>query len=371
MLNELDLHITNRCNYQCRVCCFDSGVQELSELDTKSIFSILEDAAEIGCRELHITGGEPLLRNDLEEIIFKAKQFEMDVRVQTNGALLSLSRLNSLIQAGLRRIMISVDSTSQPDNDSLRSKGAYDSAIAAIKLCVSKGIKVRVNSVLCQSTIEKFPDLAILCYEIGATQLSGFYFTPIGRGKRNTDLWISPENYYKQVLNIEKQISLLRGTLIPVDMDIIIESGYLPWKQGTILEDFSFTGCGGGCTHTRLNREYLIIRSDGNVYPCIIMIDGNNSLGNIKKTKLQDILLNDSAWNILDRTEAMKLCQECENVSFCEGGCAGYALLQTGSLLNPDPRCLRDKLIPICPIMKYNYKNNRYGGSSMDVLTSD
>lgn len=156
-LGELDLHVTNRCTLRCPVCCFDSGEKVLGELSLETILKVIKSANALGCRELHITGGEPLLRNDLEDILCCAIENEMDVRLQTNGTLLSRERMQSLSAAGLKRIMISIDSADKDINDKLRGPGAYEGAIKAIDIASDFGMQVRVNSVLSQISLPLFP----------------------------------------------------------------------------------------------------------------------------------------------------------------------------------------------------------------------
>ena len=370
-LKELDLHVTNRCTLRCPVCCFDSGEKILQELSLETITTMLKNACALGCRELHITGGEPLLRNDLEEIVCCAIENNMEVRLQTNGTLLSRERMLSLSTAGLKRIMISLDSANKDINDKLRGLGAYDAAINAIDIANDFGLQVRVNSVLSKISLPMFPEVVRLCSKLGVMQVSGFYFSPIGRGRKFAEMWIPPDRYMKQYADIEKQVVGMRGQEIPEEMDIVIEPAYASWKEAISIIPDGFSGCGGGCHHAMNTRDYLIVRSDGNVYPCILAIEWEQGLGNITDRSIAEIWRDDVAWRILDRSSAFEWCEGCKHIILCNGGCAGYAHAFSANTSAPDPRCVKGSIVPLCPIMKYNIRTQQFGGSSEDVMGCD
>lgn len=367
-LHELDLHLTNRCTLRCRGCCFDSGVKPLAELTTEKVASVLKEAAGIGCSELHLTGGEPLMRTDVEDIIVYAKGLGMEVRLQTNGTLLSDQRADALIRAGLHRVMISLDSASPEVNDALRGQGAYSAASRAITLCMEKGLQVRVNAVLSHLTLGGFPTLVAACAHLGVSKVSGFYYSPIGRGRRNGIMWIPPRQYIVGYRELEESVSQMRNGHIPAEMDVVIERAYATWDEAGGLDTAGFTGCGGGCSHAARRRDYMIVRSDGNVYPCILMSEWDESLGNVHCQALHEIWMDDEAWKMLDRGAALRTCGDCVHRQVCQGGCAGYARLMGGGAEQSDPRCVRGNIVPLCPIMKYNLTTDRYGGSSEDVM---
>ena len=114
---------------------------------------------------------------------------------------------------------------------------------------------------------------------------------------------------------------------------------------------------------THLNRDYLIVRCDGNVYPCIMAIE-NETLGNVREKELCEIYLNSSEWNRLLPTNVPE-CKDCIHMELCGEGCRYYPKHSDSS---HDSRCIKNTLVPLCPIMKYNFKNGRFGGSSDDVM---
>ena len=362
MLNELDLHVTNRCTTSCRYCCFSSNRKELPELSTDEIIKIIQDAVSLGCTHVHFTGGEPLLRNDIERLISFANSLGLEIRLQTNGMLLNHSKAESLKAAGLSSIMISLDADRPDEHDSMRGTGTWAMALEAICVARDAGLSVRVNSVITKVNWQRIHQTALFIRKMGIVTYSAFYFSPIGCGSGVQDVWIEPEAYldYWQKLTHE-----LRQDPSLTEMDIVIEKGYASWKEARNIDIRNFTGCGGGCQHTFFKRDYLIIRCDGNVYPCIMGIDGE-SLGNIHKQSLSEIYHSSSNWGSLKPFND-PFCRDCEYYALCGEGCRYYPQDCSGH----DVRCIRGKIVPLCPIMKYNTKNNSLGGSSDDVLLGE
>lgn len=359
MLSELDLHITNRCTTACRYCCFSSNRLALSEMTFKDIILIIDDAIKLGCKHIHFTGGEPLLREDILEIIRYCCDKGISMRLQTNGMLLSSQMARKLKQAGLSDIMISLDSDRSKEHDEIRGIGTWSSAVRAIYNAQEEGLNVRVNSVISKANWERIIPTIQLVHDLDLKTYSAFYFSPIGEGKNMRDLWIEPDEYIKYWDSITEEI---RCRLNLGDMNIVIEKGYVNWNDAKLLDITGFTGCGGGCLHTYNTRDYLIVRCDGNVYPCIMGIDGV-ALGNTYDSSLKEIYMDAENWERLI-PHGDDFCLGCEHYELCGEGCRFYPQIESGH----DCRCVKEKLVPLCPIMKYNLKNNVLGGSSDDVV---
>lgn len=360
MLNELDLHVTNRCTATCSYCCFSSNRKQLPELSLDDIKILLLQAKELGAKHLHITGGEPLLRNDIIDILNAACSLGYDVRLQTNGLLLNKSILSKLISAGLKSIMISFDSCYEEINDQTRGAGMYKAALNAIDMILSTDLNLRVNSVLTKINYMYILDTIEFLYKKGIKDYSAFYFSPIGSGRKNSEIWIPPREYMNFWTDLSNKLYAN-----PFDnMNIIIERGYIEWNKSKEIDTSNFTGCGGGCMNTFQKRDYLIVRCDGNVYPCIMGIDGI-ALGNVLNNSLKNIY-ESPQWNNM-KPKMSEYCNDCTNYELCGEGCRFYPDIY-GKMLSHDFRCERSEIIPLCPIMKYNYKNNTMGGSSDDVM---
>lgn len=360
MLNELDLHVTNRCTTKCNYCCFSSNRKSLPEMGTETIVEMLNEAKTLGVEHIHFTGGEPLLRDDILQIVSYANKLNLDMRMQTNGMLLSEELANKLYNSGMKSIMISLDSDTPAIHDKVRGQGTWDAAVKAIKIAKKTGMNVRVNSVLTTENYKGVFETILFVKSLGIHNYSAFYFSPIGCGAEHINYWIEPKEYLNFWCDLQHRIETEKSIS---DMNIIIEKGYATWEEASQIDTRNFTGCGGGCLNTYHNRDYLILRCDGNIYPCIMAID-SKPLGNIYKSSLTDIYKNSEVWNYLIPKESTQ-CEKCGHSLLCNGGCRYYPFENED---NHDSRCIYNEIVPLCPIMKYNSKNKNLGGSSEDVL---
>jgi PqqA peptide cyclase len=368
-LYELDLHVTNRCNLSCRICAFRSNELLLREFSLEEIALLLTEARELGCQHVHITGGEPTVRSDLEGIVRAAVERNMSVRLQTNGYLLSEDRARALKDLGLGSVMISIDSADDKVNTFSRGPRALEIALRAVDACRKVSIPLRVNAVLHRRTESGFSDLVRVLVDRGVPVISAFYFGPMGRGRQHRSLWLDPATYLNTCASLSRSIERIRRQSGASEVDIIVEPAYVEWDRADRIDTSGFTGCGGGCNTVVAKREYVLVRCDGNVYPCSPCLDWPQCLGNVRRRSLRDIWQDDSGWSVLDRQHLRERCDGCRHWGLCGGGCAAYAATLGGSARGPDPRCIPGRIVPLCPLMKYNFRGDRYGGSSDDVQT--
>lgn len=365
MLRELDLHVTNRCNASCIYCSYCSNQMDLPEMNLDMILDVLNQAKSLGVEHVHITGGEPLMRKDIEHIVSHIRRLGMHTRIQTNGILLTDERIDALKSTGLEDIMISLDSCEKEYHEKLRGEGTYDPTIRAIEKLLQSEIELRVNSVICRSNKDKILDTIDFLYGLGVRNYSAFYFSPIGRGRKVLSEWLEPEEYVDFWNTLRKELHRRREKYI--DMNIVIEKGYASWQEARYIDNKNFSGCGGGCASTYHNREYLIIRSDGNIYPCIMAVD-HECLGNVFENSLSNIYSLSKNWlHLVDNL--CEHCERCGHKKICNGGCRYYPAM--GSRVTGychDKRCSEGHLVPLCPIMKYNMVTDRLGGSSEEVM---
>jgi MoaA/NifB/PqqE/SkfB family radical SAM enzyme len=130
-LKELDLQVTNRCPLTCKHCCCSSGPSGEEPLSTAFIVRLLEEAASLGVKEVHLTGGEPLIRNDIFDIIAEARQRGLYVQLQSSGAILNSRICAKLRELQLDLFMISLDGL-EVTHDRYRGRGSFQRALSAI-----------------------------------------------------------------------------------------------------------------------------------------------------------------------------------------------------------------------------------------------
>ena len=157
--------LTDRCNFDC-VYCHNEGLGDTrgpmapqdDEMSADEVVRILEVVAELGVRKVKFTGGEPMLRDDLEEIIRRTPD-EMAVSMTTNGTFLP-GRAQALADAGLERVNVSQDSLDREAFANLTKSGAYDRVIEGIEAALSAGLApVKLNMVVFEPTAGYIPGM--------------------------------------------------------------------------------------------------------------------------------------------------------------------------------------------------------------------
>lgn len=152
-LTQCNLHLTFRCNLSCRYCNYPRLAGR--ELGTAEWLDIIDQLGRLGCCRVDLTGGEPLLRPDLPEVIARVRKRGMACVIASNGLLVP-KRKHDL--AGANTLILSLDSLG-PVNDRLRGKGAGRAAVEAVEAARSVGLGVKVNAVLTADMLPGLDDL--------------------------------------------------------------------------------------------------------------------------------------------------------------------------------------------------------------------
>jgi radical SAM protein with 4Fe4S-binding SPASM domain len=351
-LEELDLHLTNRCNLRCRHCCFDSGRSAMAELPTRRIRALLAEATALGAREIHVTGGEPFVRGDVFEVVAEAVRQGARVRVQSNGTALDRRRLQILSALGIHELMISLDGPEEV-HDSIRGRGTYAKAWNAVRTAQALGIPVRVNTVVMRRNLGTIPLLLSRTVDLGLKVHSFFHFTPFGAGAALADEVIGEDEWLPFVDELRRFCRARRVA----DTEVVVEQVFLAWPD---LTPGQVLGC-------RIrHRRYCQILCDGSVSPCTFLLGSGLFLGNVREKSLETVWNDDRNWR---RYEApMSVCQDCGRFDRCQGGCWLYAY-RLGGALQRDPRCRPGaRVIPLCPYLKRNVRLTTVAQSTADAL---
>ena len=181
----LGTFLTNyRCNYRCMMCNFPSRYESsrkngLKEISTSEAKQVLKEFSELGASGIGFTGGEPLLRSDIFELLSYTKELGMITHLNTNGYFLDLEKSKQAIGAGVDSINISLDGAVSTTHDTIRGfQGAFDKAIHAIKNILAQReimnspVRLKIVTVLNEKNIDEVPgliqivkDLKIDCIE--------------------------------------------------------------------------------------------------------------------------------------------------------------------------------------------------------------
>ncbi len=372
-LMELDLYVTMRCNIRCGFCNVRAGEYDHHDLPLERILSLLDEARALGLEEVHFLGGEPTLRGDLERMLAHAAGLGLHTRIITNGMMLERRRLEALIAAGLREIMISVDGLEETHNR-LRKSGpdGWQTTMQCAREAIDLGLRTRISTVAYRDNYDEILDLMHLVARMGAQIFSVFLGSPLGRGHTLVDRVVDPYAWRR----LQDAVTRAAAPLSP-DLEVVMEQGFA-WKDGPAVDRSQLKGRGTGCNTLLEDYDYLIVRSDGNLYQCVFFMTEGKPIGNVWEQPLEPVLqLARELATYRDFTHANDRCVTCFHQEECGTGCRGYAYLLAGDWLKTDPRCSKTDprqeeappYFPVCPIMKLNVRTGRLGGSTEQALT--
>ena len=197
--------ITTKCNLKCKYCLSSSDNNGCYGLDTESAKNIIKHMGKIGINRLDFTGGEPLIRNDLKELIECAKENNISTIVTTNTTLLNDSNIEVLKMADL--VQISVDGPEEIHNMQ-RQGNVFAKTIENIEKLKNAGCKIRLNSFIFNSNKEYVDYLINLSKELDVFSHLFIIFTPQGRGRDYPSEIIDQ----KEVENIKQKIENIKIT---------------------------------------------------------------------------------------------------------------------------------------------------------------
>lgn len=280
-LPKLDFNITNRCNFRCRHCCFNSGETEMAEFSLEKIRNVLDEFVKLGGKRIDVTGGEPTLGKDYLEIIFYAKKIGLKVELVTNGSLLDGKQLKYLRAIGLDGIAISLDGSDYETYSLTRlvSREVYEQVVRNIKLVAEYGFYLKINTVVRNSNLDDIVKITEQAIKFGAKEHGLYYFTPVGRGAVD----------FKEVVDPLRWLKLVRDELAEKRRSIKLS------LETAVLENALHEKAETECYLK--NPWHLQILPDGNVYPCAIMAARQLPCGNLYEKSLTEIWQDENLWN--------------------------------------------------------------------------
>jgi mycofactocin biosynthetic radical S-adenosylmethionine protein MftC len=280
-LIKLDLNVTNKCNFRCVHCAFDSGIVKMKELSIKKIEQILKETKELGGKKFDITGGEPLIRKDIDKIIKTGKKLDYKIELVTNGSLLTKEKLLKFKKLGLDAIAISVDGSKPKIYNRIRRKDnrTFFNLIEKIKLIKKMGFYLKLNTTVFKCNLKDIPNIIKLGVKLKVDEIGLYYFTPIGRGKKSKKLVVEPIRWLEFIRNKLKKYENKK-------IKISLEYPFIEKRFWNI--NMSCIAC--------KEQSHLQILADGNVYPCAILASYNKPIANLNNCSVKDIWKNKELW---------------------------------------------------------------------------
>jgi radical SAM protein with 4Fe4S-binding SPASM domain len=350
-------NLTYRCNLACEHCYLDAGAKPLvdtanfadrSEFTTEECFRVIDEIATFAPECVTIlTGGEPLLRRDILEIVQRAAERGLWVVVGTNGVRITENLARHLADAGARGLSLSLDALDPDRHDRFRKvRGAWRNTVEGAEILNGTGLPFIVQTTAGSHNLGELEAIADFAHDRLAAKVWNLYFlVPTGRGQFVSD--ITPAQY-------DEVLASLYRIQRKYDRRMLVNAKCAPHYIKTILENSglqtdpiptdaesspglsqirTYSGGAGGCP---AGTHYMGIRPNGDVTPCPYL---PVFAGTLRSSSLADLWTSSGLFaDIRRRTSLGGRCGECELNSHC-GGCRARAYGMTGDLMAEDPLC--------------------------------
>ena len=325
---------TIRCNLTCAHCRRVEGDAAAgSDLTTAQTMGLIDQLADVGTAQnfmpiLVFSGGEPLCRSDLFELIGYANAKFLKCAVATNGTLIDNTIAGTLKAANLQRVSVSLDgATSEIHNKLRKLEGSFEAALAGIDCLRRAGVPFQINMTLTRFNAHQVDDIFALAENLGAEAVHLFMLVPVGCGEEFApDDMLSGEAYEQLLRHVAEKEHAGR-------MEIKVTCG--PHYQRVIREQkirhgHPSKGCLAGV-------GVLFVSHSGQVFPCgYLPVD----CGNILETPLAQIWAESADLATMRDTEQLKgKCGVCGYRAVC-GGCRARAFAATGDYMESEPMCV-------------------------------
>lgn len=337
---------TVACNLACVHCRASAQTEpEPDELTTEEVFHLIDQLAAFSRPIFVISGGEPLMRPDIFDIAAYGIDRGLRVAVSPNGTLITPEVVRRLLEAGVRRISVSIDGSTAERHDAVRAvPGAFQAAMEGLAACREGGLGFQLNSTVMRQTRGDLPAIHDLAVRVGAAAWHVFMLVPTGRGKIDDE--VSPQEYEEtldEIYEMTQSSSIpIRVTCGPHFQRIVAQNRREGRKRPNLVRP-SRGGHSGGLDRTTRGclaaDGYCFISYRGDVMPCGYF---PVVAGNVRRQPFEEIYLESPLFRSLrdlDRLEGK--CGVCEFRRVC-GGCRARAYSLTGNFLAEEPYCVHE-----------------------------
>jgi len=318
--------LTYRCPLQCPYCSNPVNFERYTEeLDTQEWQRILDEAAALGVVQVHFSGGEPLLRKDIVQIIRKARDLNLYSNLSTGGTLLTEKLVHELRSAGLDSLQISIQ-----DADSLNSEyisgglGSFDKKKNAVLLAKNAGFPLTINVVLHKQNLDNIEAIIGLSEDLGVERLELANTQFNGWALKNRNLLLPTRC---QIENAIRKVKSARERLKDKMEILYVVSDYFEQYPKPCLYGWGSV--------------FMTVTSDGTVLPCQAAREIRGlKFENARFKSLEKIWFESESFCIFRGTDWMpEPCRSCPQKLIDFGGCRCQAFLLTGNAAVTDPIC--------------------------------
>lgn len=330
--------VTRSCNLVCKHCRAEAHTEPYpNEFSTEEAKALIDTFPETGSPIIIFTGGEPLMRPDIFELVRYARSKGLRSVMAPNGTLITPEIAKEIKDSGIARCSISIDGAEAESHDTFRGMpGAFDASMRGIAYLKEHGVEFQINTTVAKWNLNKFKDIFALAEKLGAAAWHIFLLVPMGRATEIQEQVISAEEY-EEVLNwfydFRKTTSMhLKATCAPHYYRIMRQRAKedgVPVTPENFGMDARTRGCLGGT-------GFCFISHTGQVQPCgYLELD----CGNVRSTPFPEIWRSSTYFQQFRTPVAYKgKCKTCEYHKVC-GGCRARAYSIHGDHMAQEPLC--------------------------------
>lgn len=282
-IDYLRISVTQRCNFRCQYCMPEKPFEWIPREDLLSyeeMFKFIKVSIDKGIKKIRITGGEPLVRDDLDKFIYMISSYkpDIDLALTTNGYLLK-EQILKLKEAGLKRVNISIDSLEKETFWYLTKKDVLNKVLEGIDAAINSGIKVKLNSVIIKNINEN--EITSLYNFAKERQLQIRFIEYMENENAFSNLKTLPS---KEIIKVLEKNTILKelntkensAAKLYIDKDDYVFG---------IIEPYDDSFC-KTCNRIRLS-------ANGDLIPCLYYEDSLNIKENLSNTKSIEKVLNE------------------------------------------------------------------------------
>lgn len=321
-------NITKKCNLNCAHCYRDAGDVAYNELATNEAFGLVDEIAKAGFKILILSGGEPLVREDVFDIIKYASDKGLKAVLGTNGTLITEDIAMKCKSAGAERLGISLDSINEKKHDEFRKyDGGFKKVLDGIENLKKHNIEFQIHTTVTKNNINEIDEITSFAEKIGAKAHHIFFLVSTGRAKNINYEQVSPK---EQEELLRKIILKIKNNEIKIEIKPTCAPAFMRIAKEEQLPMRYTKGCLAGTS-------YCVILPDGEVHPCPYL---PVSAGNIRKIKFSQLWKESRLFNELRAEKLKGSCGSCGYNKIC-GGCRAQAFAVSGDYMAEDPFCIK------------------------------
>ena len=328
--------MTTACNLRCIHCHASGGSATDDELTTREAKHLLDDLAAVReFRMMAFTGGEPLVRRDLFELLAYSQALGFTNTLATNATLIDDAVARELHRYGVVIAAVSLDGLDAATHDYVRGRpGTFDATLRGMRALRRAGILLHINITAMEYNVDQIEPMMNLVDDLGAGILLMYQLVPVGRGRGIEEAALdlgANERLIRFIAQAQRStLAIIEPVAGPQYWPHLLQRSGIEGGPLLRLAETVFHGCSAG-------RGFVYVKPNGEVWPCPFI---EISCGSVRQAPFSTIW---ASARLLDdlraREERLRgRCGECAYRRLC-GGCRGRAWATSGDYLAEDPSC--------------------------------